>query len=83
MKRSVHRKDMKMTLKDFLKVFDFNGNKIRIYSFIFNAESLMHEPHMFGEYYTAEGIENDFCVALNNVIKVLPLDESTIEILVD
>lgn len=65
-----------MTLKDFLKVFDFEEYNIEIFSMVNFKE--FYE----GTYFSNDEVKRDFCALLHNVIEIRPVDDSTIQVVI-
>lgn len=64
-----------MTLKDFLKVFDFEDNYLEIRAFGF-VESIC-------AYSSKVEVEQDFCTRIYNVIDICPVDNTTVRITIN
>lgn len=64
-----------MTLKDFLKVYDFNsGYKVEIFT--------GYNETYAGTYFSEEQIIKDFCIELYDVKEIRPIGEFTLQIVI-
>ena len=62
-----------MTLKDFIKVFDFEQ---------FNLDIAYFNDHASNTYFSKAEVEHDYCAAIYTVLEVRPVDESTIQVVI-
>lgn len=65
----------KMTLADFLKVFDFENNYLEIRTLDL-VESI-------SAYFSKVDVEHDFCTRIYNVIDIRPVDSYTVQITIN
>ena len=62
-----------MTLKDFIKVFDFEQ---------FNLIIAYHDVYALNTYFSKAEVERDYCAAIYTVLDIRPVDESTIQVVI-
>lgn len=62
-----------MTLKDFIKVFDFEHS---------NMDIVYYGDHATNTYFSKAEVERDYCAAIYTVLEVRPVDIATIQVVI-
>ena len=77
-----------MTLKDFLKVFDFDNPSenyprlLQINTLEYDIVSKLDIECVAGNYHSKSEVEKDFCIALYDVIEIRPLGYMALQIVI-